>query len=384
MPVRTYMQVDPRHDHGFRVPRPDVSGPAGAPDTCTSCHTDRDWRWAADAIAGWYPDGRQTRPHFGTVFAEADADGQAGTDVIDRLAAFATDLANPPIVRASALDRIDAPTLADLDRIRPLLADPDPSVRSAAINLHRSAPADLRVERLAPLLDDPLRSVRIDAARTLIDVAPEAFPAARADAAGRAMAEFQANLMANADAPETQMAIGGVALTLRNAPAAAGAFREAAMLDPGLVEAWRMSARIAWATGDTAAAAKAVDDGLAANPKAAPLLQVKAALQAATGDVAGAVSTYEDAVAAAPDDVALRIEYADYLASGGAHPRALDILTPMLGRFPDDPELLFLIARSAVAAGRPAVATAAIAAFRRSNRGHPLEPEIDRLAADGP
>ena len=25
MPAKTYMEVDPRHDHGFRIPRPDLS-----------------------------------------------------------------------------------------------------------------------------------------------------------------------------------------------------------------------------------------------------------------------------------------------------------------------------------------------------------------------
>jgi predicted CXXCH cytochrome family protein len=384
MPVRTYMQVDPRRDHGFRVPRPDISGPAGAPDACTSCHEGKDWQWAAATIAGWFPDGRQGTPHFGTLFAEADGAGPASRDVIDRLAAYATDLAHPAIVRASAIDRIDAPTGADLDRIRPLLADPDPIVRGAAIVLHQGAPAPLRAERIGPLLADPMRSVRIDAARTLFDVPPEAFPADLVPAMQTAMGEFQASLVAGSDAPETQMAIGGVALAMRSAPAAAAAFREAADLDPGLVEAWRMAARIAWATGDVDLARSTVDDALAANPGAAPLLVVKAGLLRAGGDRAGAADAYRTALVSTPDDVGLAIEFGDFLASGGSHAEALDVLTPMLGREPGNPDLLFLIARSAVAAGRAPVARAAIAAFRRTNAGHPLEPEIERLAAGLP
>jgi predicted Zn-dependent protease len=226
-----------------------------------------------------------------------------------------------------------------------------------------------------------VRSVRIDAARTLFDIPPDAFPAARTDAMKTAMGEFQRTLVANADAPETQMAIGGVALALRNAPAAAAAFREAADLDPGLVEAWRMAARIAWATGDVALARSTVDDGLAANPGAAPLLVVQAGLRAAGGDRAGAIESYRAALSAAPADVAIAVEYGNLLASSGDHVGALAVLTPMLGTAPTDPDLLFLIARSALAAGRVPVAEAAIAAFRRSNAGHPLAPEIERMAA---
>ena len=38
MPVRTYMVVDPRHDHSFRVPRPDLTVKFGIPNACASCH----------------------------------------------------------------------------------------------------------------------------------------------------------------------------------------------------------------------------------------------------------------------------------------------------------------------------------------------------------
>ncbi|MGZ9112520.1 MAG: cytochrome c3 family protein [Rhodoplanes sp.] len=34
MPVRNYMVVDPRHDHSFRVPRPDLSAKLGTPNAC--------------------------------------------------------------------------------------------------------------------------------------------------------------------------------------------------------------------------------------------------------------------------------------------------------------------------------------------------------------
>ncbi|MFC6688899.1 hypothetical protein [Jhaorihella thermophila] len=48
--------------------------------------------------------------------------------------------------------------------------------------------------------------------------------------------------------PETHMVIGGTALTMRNTPAALGAFREAVRMDPQREEAWVMLARITAAT----------------------------------------------------------------------------------------------------------------------------------------
>ena len=62
---RTYMGIDGRRDHSFRVPRPDLAAETGSPDACTDCHTDRGPEWAAARIAEWYPESEQRGPHFG-------------------------------------------------------------------------------------------------------------------------------------------------------------------------------------------------------------------------------------------------------------------------------------------------------------------------------
>jgi len=54
MPERTYMVVDRRHDHSFRVPRPDLSGRIGTPNACNDCHADKSAQWAASAIETWH------------------------------------------------------------------------------------------------------------------------------------------------------------------------------------------------------------------------------------------------------------------------------------------------------------------------------------------
>ncbi|MET0618952.1 MAG: multiheme c-type cytochrome, partial [Thermoanaerobaculia bacterium] len=56
MPTRDYMVVHTRHDHSFRVPRPDLSVAIGIPNACTQCHRDRSDRWAADAAKKWWGD----------------------------------------------------------------------------------------------------------------------------------------------------------------------------------------------------------------------------------------------------------------------------------------------------------------------------------------
>ena len=63
MPARTFMVIDKRHDHSFRVPRPDLSTKLGTNNACTDCHKHKSSDWAAAAIAGWFgPDREGCRP----------------------------------------------------------------------------------------------------------------------------------------------------------------------------------------------------------------------------------------------------------------------------------------------------------------------------------
>ncbi len=62
MPQKTYMGVDHRRDHSFRVPRPDQSVIYNTPNTCNSCHKNQSPQWASDAIVKWY--GPERAYHF--------------------------------------------------------------------------------------------------------------------------------------------------------------------------------------------------------------------------------------------------------------------------------------------------------------------------------
>jgi predicted CXXCH cytochrome family protein len=269
MPERTYMQVDGRRDHGFRVPRPDLAA-TGTPDTCTGCHADRAPAWAAAEIAHRFPASAHRGPHFATAFAASRRDPAAQADALTALAGR-PELAG--IVRASALDLLAPVADATIaDRSAPLLADSDPLVRAAAATLQRALPAGPRLDRLLPSLRDPTRAVRIAAAKAMLGTSPSgASEAARASLAA-ATEEWRASLLSRADFPETHLQIGGAALGARNVEVADNAFREAVTLDPQLVDAWAMIARIHAATGDRAGARRALGEGLAANP-GAPLLE---------------------------------------------------------------------------------------------------------------
>lgn len=267
MPERNYMGVDGRRDHGFRIPRPALSRRIGSPDVCTGCHIGKTYEWAQAELDQRFPQGRHGEAHFGDWFAEPSQHLAELTDL-------AGDSAVPDIIRASAIQHLSARLPTDQRvGLASLLQDDSAWVRGAAVGLLRAIEPVQRIELLAPVLRDARLSVRIEAAKAFLDVRPRALPQKWRAALRQAMHEYQQSLQAKADYPETQMAIGGVALTLRNLPAASQAFARATEQDPQLVDAWLMRARIQAAQGHETEVRALLLKALAANPTDAELRQ---------------------------------------------------------------------------------------------------------------
>ncbi|MFV0280682.1 MAG: multiheme c-type cytochrome [Rhodoblastus sp.] len=264
MMARVYMGVDKRRDHSFRVPRPDLSAAIGVPDTCNDCHKDKTAAWAQDELKKRFPHSLHRGGHFATVFAQANVNPLHQADA---LLAIAADAGQAGIVRATALDLLRPaadPKIAA--RAQPLLRDGDPIVRAAAAMLQRGIPAPERVLVLAPVLSDTVKSVRIAAAKELIGAVGPGVEAGVVAEYRKANAEFMAAFQARSDFPETHMALGGIALGVRNMRAAYAAFSEAVEEDPQLVQGWTMLVQINLARGQKSAAQRVLQQAQAANP----------------------------------------------------------------------------------------------------------------------
>src|SRR5262249_21992140 len=156
MPERTYMQVDRRRDHSLRIPRPDLSVSIGTPNACTqACHTERSDAWAAETLALWFP-GPKPR-HYGEVFARA----RRGEDVASSLQALAGDRALPAIVRATALEHLQASFERCVEAGAAFRRDTSPLVRALAISCGEALPSPERARWAAEGLSDLTRLVRL-------------------------------------------------------------------------------------------------------------------------------------------------------------------------------------------------------------------------------
>ncbi|MBK7404128.1 MAG: hypothetical protein IPJ41_05725 [Phycisphaerales bacterium] len=207
MPVRTYMLVDDRRDHSFRVPRPDLSDRLGTPNACQACHGDQSPAWAAERVAEWFGPERRSEWRFGEAL-HAGREGLAGAGaLLERLIADGT---QPAIARASGLELLQPWPGSELDEaVRSGAADAEGLVRMAAADAAMGLDPGERFAAIGSLLADPLLGVRVAAARSLASSVDGSTPGAARSAFERAAAEYVASELANAERAAPHVNLGG-------------------------------------------------------------------------------------------------------------------------------------------------------------------------------
>lgn len=247
------MQIDRRHDHSLRIPRPDLSVSLGVPNACNQCHADRSAQWAAAAIAKWYP---RRNPGFQRFAASFAADDRGDRSATDSLGTIANDPTEPWMVRASALARLSAhPGPIALEAARKWAHDSVAVVRLYALQILESASERDRLAIASASLRDPRRAIRQEAAWVLAPVSHELSGPSRT-AFDAAAAEFIDSQRYNADRPVSRLRL-------------ASFFGQLALYDSAAVE-FRAAARLDTATANDFARAL---QSAASNPQAAALLR---------------------------------------------------------------------------------------------------------------
>jgi tetratricopeptide (TPR) repeat protein len=375
MAARTYMVVDPRHDHSFRRPRPDLTVALGTPNTCNDCHRDRSAGWAAQAAARWYPD-LAARPHF----ARALAAGRRGLpEGRDSLVALVRDTAQPGVVRATAVSLLGTYAGNHLASTYQLaLWDRDPLVRAAAAeDLERFEPA-ARVQMGAALLEDSVRLVRIAAARALADVPAAQFIPAQLAARDTALAEYRAAQMVNADRPEARLNLGNLALALGDTAGAEREYRTALALDSSVGAAWVNLADLYRQTGRDHDAEPLLRHALTRDPRDAGTHHALGLLLVRVGRRDEALGELARAAALAPAEARYGLAYGLALLDRGRTAAALAALRQSLVHDPADPHLLYTLATLSRDAGDR---TAALEYARRLVAADPDNPNARGLLA---
>jgi Flp pilus assembly protein TadD len=374
MPTKTYMVVDARRDHSLRVPRPDLSVSLGTPNACTQCHTDRSAEWAAQAVGGWFPGGRQTTPHY----AIALHAGRAGTaDAERQLDNLILDQQQPAIARATALPLL-APFVTPVSEpaIKAAAAEANPLVRSAAPRALPTAPPRALIQAISPLLSDPVRAVRIEAARALAGTDLLALTPQQQTAFVKATAELVAAERVDADRPEAHLNLGLLEMRRGDPAKADSEYRTALRLDPTFVPAMVNLADLDRARGMDERGAELLRKAMSIEPNNAAVLHSLGLFLVRQHDYTGALDLLQRAHELAPDNARYVYVYAVALNSTGAHGDALVLLERVHRQNPSNRDVLMALV--SIARDKGDFATALLHA-RELVSLYPADPQLRAL-----
>lgn len=352
MPPTSYMEIDPRHDHSLRVPRPDRTATLGVPNPCVHCHANRSASWAARQIQSWSRRAPSGFQHFAETFAAAD---RGELTAAESLTKIADDRSQPDIVRASALARLRAyPGTASLQSAASGARDSSALVRRWALEALRAFEPEERFAIASPLLKDPRRAVRQVAASLLPAVGDSLGTPEDRRAFDAAAAEFVASQRYNADRAENRVALGTFYVQRGFLDSAEAEYRTAVNQWPQFVDAYTNLAGILSLRNNESEAARTLRDALRKLPDEPQLHHALGLSLARAGQLPAATRELGEANRLAAGSPEFAYPYAVVL-HGTGHPReAIAVLEIARKNFPASRDVLYALSTFSRDAGNAA------------------------------
>jgi predicted CXXCH cytochrome family protein len=374
MPERSYMVVDRRHDHSFRVPRPDLAAKLGITNACNDCHTDKPAAWAAAAVESWYGPNRKGLQSHAEAFHAAWT-GQP--DAANLLAAVAADPTAPSFVRASALTEL-APRVSasNIGLAQKGLSDADPMVRLGALDMLDAVPPDQLWPLVSPLLSDPVHGVRIRVAFLLAGAPQEGLSVSDRKRLEQAKKEFIAAQRLNADRPESRAMLGSFYARSGHMAEAEAEYKMALRLSPHYTPAWANLADIYRQLGREADAESVLRRAIEMSPEDAGLHHALGLALVRIKRQDEALAELRRAAELDPNRARYAYVYAVGLDSGGRREDAIQVLKDNLARHPDDRDTLVALIGFSREAGD---AAAALRYAEQLARMEPTNAELKSL-----
>lgn len=341
MPARTYMVVDQRRDHSFRVPRPDLSKKLGVPNTCNDCHTDKSPEWSLGYLQKWYGQTKKER-HYGEIFWAARR-GVPGTDV--ELIRLVEDKQLSPMVRATAISLLyTVPDKESAPALGKMLQDPDPLIRAALVTSLDILPRNDRLPFLLPVLQDPVRLVRTLAARSLAAVSSDFLTKAALWQREAVVREYEETQVLNADYPATLINLGNLYLERGDFDRAIASCKKAIEIEPAFIPAYINLADVYRLQNRDEEGRIILHNALEVAPESAPVHHALGLLMIRAGEYKDALHRLRKTTILAPENVQYSYVYGIALNSLGMSEQAVSVLRRALNRSPYDRDLLVSLA----------------------------------------
>jgi tetratricopeptide (TPR) repeat protein len=290
MPHRTYMARDPRRDHGFTSPDPQLTIDHGVPNACNTCHAKETPEWALEHVNNWYGD-TERRKH---VQDRAHTITQAHQGNPDSLAALkAIFQKEENVYWKSTWMRLMAMGAQDegvFGLAQEGLKHESPMLREASLTVMTQRQDQL--ETVQGALNDSSRLVRNRAAEALL---PQFDPAVEAFQEWVEYAEM------NADRPGGSLRRAELALIQSDFALAKQLTMQAISFDKENPYLYYDASILLSRTGDINGALKVLADARKIGPEIALLAYSQGLLLAEKGDYSGAQRAFVEAVGLDPD-----------------------------------------------------------------------------------
>jgi len=342
MPQKTYMVVDPRRDHSFRVPRPDLSVRYDVPNACTQCHRSRDAQWASAAVRAWLGRNASGFQQFADAF-HAVRETTANAEPL--LQELLRDANVPPLVKGSLLAESARFLNIVTEDLRRSLRSPFVAERLGALQSIEALSVDVRWELAGHLLLDPERNVRIEVARMLVD---GGLNTERRSRLAAPLQELQNAASMYATMPHWRLIAADTYAKLGDSARAIVEFEAALKLQPSFARAYANLADMYRAQGQEARVQETLDRGLRALPAEGALHYALGLHYVRSKNAKSGMKELEQATKLAPDDPVFAYGYAVGLYSQGNKEAALSFLQKRLAQHPNERDNLYLLAQLAL------------------------------------
>jgi predicted CXXCH cytochrome family protein len=265
MPEKTYMQIDPRRDHSFSIPRPDLSQQWGTPNACIRCHDDKKDAWAISAMNKAYKGSKwQQRPNIVATISKARA---GAAEAFIPLSKLINDKQQADIIRATALSLISQYGVKAQTILIQQLDDDSPLIRATAAGRLGQLTAKKKIQQLVPLLKDAIQGVRIEAFKGVVTLPKKLFDEAQWQQVERVSKEYKAAQLAQSDHPEGHLNLGNLYAIQGQTDLAEKAYRIAIKKDPRFLPAQTNLAQFYYQIGRKKDAIKTFRDAIKALPE---------------------------------------------------------------------------------------------------------------------
>ncbi|WP_026301357.1 ammonia-forming cytochrome c nitrite reductase subunit c552 [Colwellia piezophila] len=274
MPETTYMEIDARRDHGFHIPTPNLAKQLGTPDTCLSCHKDKNSQWSASKVAAWYPDSTiKEEKDFVAVFSAINLalNEQQLQGVAAELSRISQTISYAGIIRASALTKMASVSNTNtIIAIARAVKNADENIRLGAIEGAQSMASDEKWRILSPLLTDKVLTVRTGAAFALTSLWQN-LSLAQHEQLTPALDEYLASQRFNNDRSFAHSNIGIISAYQGDYEQAIKAFKQGIAIEANFAQTYLNLSQVYYQRGENLQSIASLQQGTNANPDDASL-----------------------------------------------------------------------------------------------------------------